>query len=327
MNRMSLSSVRRRILLGLTAVLFGSAVHAAGYPERPITLIIPYAAGGGTDAVGRVLASQMEKTLGQPVNVVNRTGGNGVVGLTAASAAAADGYTLGLITVEATMLHGLGLTDIRQSSLTPIALVNADPASVLVAADSPFKTVDDLVAAAKANPGKLKGSGAAPGGIWHLALAGMLKGSGADPLSIAWIPSNGAAPALQDLVAGGIHVVTCSLPEARSLIDAKKIRPLAVMATDRSPLFPTVPTLLEVKKIDWLALNWRGIVAPKGLPADIQERLYRAVKQAVESKEYRDFLQTRGFGAAFATSADFAKLMATSEAELIAVAKASGLTK
>ncbi|HSW26514.1 MAG TPA: tripartite tricarboxylate transporter substrate-binding protein, partial [Burkholderiaceae bacterium] len=125
--------------------------HAAlaAYPERPITLIVPWGAGGGTDAVARILAALMEKDLGQPVNVVNRTGGSGVVGHQAISAAAPDGYTIGIITVEIGMMHHQGLTDLKGSSYTPIALVNADPAGVQVRADAPYKNLNDLLAAIK----------------------------------------------------------------------------------------------------------------------------------------------------------------------------------
>jgi len=314
-------------LAGLSAALFGMPARSQTFPARPISLIVPYAAGGGTDAVGRMLANQMEKDMGQPVNVVNRTGGNGAVGLVATASASPDGYTIGLITVEATMLHGQGLTEVSQSALTPIAMVNADPAAVFVTADSPYASVSDLAAAAKAAPGKLKCSGAAAGGIYHLALAGMLRSLGSDPLAIGWIPSNGAAPALQDLAAGGVQAVVCTLPEGRSLMDAGKVKALAVMARERSPLFGTVPTLQEAGGGDWTALNWRALVAAKGVPAAIQQRLFGAAKNAVESKEYKDFLQQRGFGAAFAEPDALGRQMASSETELTEIARSIGLVK
>ena len=138
------------------------------YPERPITLIVPWGAGGGTDATARIIGVLLEKELGQPINVVNRTGGSGVVGHSAIAQAAPDGYTIGIITVEIGMMHWQALTELNGASYTPIALVNADPAGVQVAADAPYKTVNDLVAAIKANPGKLKASGTGQGGIWHL---------------------------------------------------------------------------------------------------------------------------------------------------------------
>ena len=193
--------------LGLT---FGHTAVAQTYPSRPITMVVPWGAGGGTDATARIVAAMMEKEMGQPVNVVNRTGGNGVVGHSAIASAPADGYTLGMITVEISMMHWAGLTDLKPTNYTPLALMNIDPAAVTVRADSPYKTVNDLLAAIKANPGKFKASGTGQGGIWHLALAGMLKDQKMEISAAPWVPSNGAAPAMNDLAAGGIEFVTCS---------------------------------------------------------------------------------------------------------------------
>src|SRR5918992_3011087 len=162
------------------AALPGLAV-AQAYPTRPIQLIVPLAAGGGTDATARIIGSLLEKELGQPVNVVNRTGGSGVVGHEAIAAAAPDGYTLGLATVEIGMLHWQGLTQRDYKDYTPIALMNLDPAGVQVRADAPYKTVNDLLEDIKKNPGKFKASGTGQGGIWHLAIAGMLDSLNIDP--------------------------------------------------------------------------------------------------------------------------------------------------
>ena len=227
----------QRAFVALCALAIAGSALAA-YPERPIQLIVPWAAGGGTDATARIIGTLLEKELGQPVNVVNRTGGSGVVGHSAIAQAAPDGYTIGLITVEIGMMHWQGLTDLTGASYTPIGLVNADPAGVEVAADSPYKTIDDLVAAVKANPGKMKASGTGQGGIWHLALAGMLQDLKVDPAAVPWVPSNGAAPGLQDLVAGGVQIAPVSLPEARSLIDAGKVKSLALMADKPSAAVP-----------------------------------------------------------------------------------------
>ena len=136
------------VLLG--TCLWGQLALAQTYPNRPITLIVPWGAGGGTDAVARIIGALLEKDLGQPVNVVNRTGGNGVVGHSAISTAAADGYTLGMITVEISMMHWAGLTQMTPADFTPLSLMNIDPAAVTVRADSPYKTLDDLVKAIKA---------------------------------------------------------------------------------------------------------------------------------------------------------------------------------
>jgi len=288
---------------------------------------VPWGAGGGTDAVARIIASLMEKDLGQPVNVVNRTGGSGVVGHAAIAGAPADGYTIGMITVEISMMHHQKLTELDPTSYTPIALVNLDPAGFQVRSDSSYKNMNDVLAAIKANPGKFKASGTGQGGIWHLALAGMLRDAKLDPASVPWVPSNGAAPGLQDLVAGGVEFVPCSLPEARSLIDAGKVRALTVMDARRAALFPDVPTLKEATGSAWATGAWRGIAAPKGLPPNVLVRLETSVKKAYDSKEYKDFMAQRGFGMLWGSSEEFAKFMAKGDADMKAVMTAVGIAK
>lgn len=300
---------------------------ADNYPSRPITLIVPWAAGGGTDAIARIIGSLLEKELGQPINVVNRTGGNGVVGHTAIASAVPDGYTLGMITVEISMLHWTGLTQLTPRDYTPIAMMNIDPAGVTVRADAAYKSIDDLLKAIKANPGKFKASGAGQGGIWHLALAGMLKDLKIEPSTVPWVPANGAAQAMNDLVAGGVEFVTCSLPEARALIDAGKARPLVLMSDKASSLFPNVPTLKTATGSGWAIGAWRGIAAPKNLPADIQAKLGTALKKIYDSKEYQGFIANRGFGLTYADAKGFEQFMAKSDADMGAAIKAAGLTK
>ena len=321
------ATLTRRALLALALAASATGALAQAYPDRPITLIVPWGAGGGTDAVARMIGSLVERDLGQPVNVINRTGGSGVVGHAAIAGAAPDGYTIGMITVEITMMHHQKLTELDGASYTPIALVNLDPAGLQVRADSAYKNVADVLAAIKANPGKFKASGTGQGGIWHLALAGMLKDARIDPAAAPWVPSNGAAPGLQDLAAGGVEFVPCSLPEARSLIDAGKVRSLAVMNKTRSALFPNVPTLKEATGSDWATGAWRGIAAPKGLPAPVAARLEASVKKAYDSKEYKDFMAQRGFGLLWGSGTEFAAFMAKGDADMKAVMTAVGLIK
>ena len=324
-SRRNLVRLATGVVAGLTCALTATSALAQAYPARPITLIVPWGAGGGTDATARIIGSLLEKDLGQPVTVVNRTGGSGVVGHSAIAGATPDGYTLGVATVEIGMMHWQGLTELKSTSYTPIALVNADPAGFQVRADSPYKTVKDVLDALKANPGKMKSSGTGQGGIWHLAIAGLLKDQKIDTAAIPWVPSNGAAPAMQDLVAGGVDVVTCSLPEARALIDAGKVRSLAVMDAKPSALYPNVPTLKAAIGSDWTVAAWRGIVGPKGLPKDVQDKLAAAVRKVVASKEYNEFMAKQGYGVIFAGPDDFAKFMAKADTDLGATMKAVGL--
>jgi tripartite-type tricarboxylate transporter receptor subunit TctC len=318
-----------RNLLGIAAVFAALVVGSAQaqYPQRPVQLIVPWGAGGGTDATARIIAAVMEKDLKQPINVVNRTGGSGVVGHDAIAKATPDGYTIGLITVEITMMHHVGLTALGPNDYTPIGLVNADPAGIHVRVDSPYKNVKELIAAIKANPGKLKASGTGQGGIWHLAIAGLLKEQGVDPSALPWVPSNGAAPGLQDMVAGGVEVVPCSIPEARAMIDAGKVKALAIMDANPPALYPNVPTLQKEIGSSWAMPAWRVIAAPKGIPADVQKTLGAALKKAYDSKEYKDFMASRGFGVIWADSDGAAKFMAKADADMGATLKAVGLAK
>ncbi len=315
----------RKVLLA--ALLCAATSVFAQYPQRPVQLIVPWGAGGGTDATARIIATLLEKELKQPFSVVNRTGGSGVVGHDAIAKAPADGYTLGMITVEITMMHHVGLTQLKHTDYTPIGLVNADPAGIHVRADSPYKSVKDLIAAIKANPGKMKASGTGQGGIWHLAIAGLLKEQGIDPSALPWVPSNGAAPGMQDMVAGGVDVVPCSIPEARAMIDAGKARALAIMDANPPALYPNVPTLKKEIGSDWAIAAWRVIAAPKGIPAEAQKTLATALKKVYDSKDYKDFMASRGFGVIWADPQDTTKFMAQSDANLGAALKAVGLAK
>ena len=321
----------RKLVLVAATVLFIftlglSTASAADYPSRPITLICPWGAGGGTDAVSRIIATLLKQDLGVPVNVVNRTGGSGAVGHTAIATAKPDGYTIGMPTVEITMMHWMGLTKVTYKDMVPVAMVNFDPSGINVRTDSDWKTYKDLETYVRNNPGKLKDSGTGQGGIWHLAMAGWMNAIGLSAEAIKWIPSKGAAPALQDLMAGGIEMSTCSLPEAATLIDAGKVRPLAIMADQRDPKFPEVPTLKEMG-INWTCGAWRGIAAPLGTPPEIVAVLEKAIAKVVKSEEFIKFMKNRGFGIYWLDSADFAKVMAQSDEDNGKIMKAAGIVK
>ncbi len=301
---------------------------AAEYPSRPIQMICPWGAGGGTDATARIVGSLLEKEFGQPVNVVNRTGGSGVVGHTAISTATPDGYTIGIITVEIAMMHWAGLTKLTPKDFTALALMNEDPPGIQVASNSPYKTAKDLAdAIKKAPPGKFKASGTGQGGIWHLALVGWMQAMGLPPNQVAWVPSNGAAPAMQDLAAGGLDLTTCSIPEARAMIDAGKARSLAIMSPKRTALFPQVPTLKEAMDIDFTTGAWRGFAGPTGVPAPIAAKLTEAFKKIYDSKEYKDFMAARGFGTVWANASEYATFMNSSDKQMGDAMKAAGLAK
>jgi tripartite-type tricarboxylate transporter receptor subunit TctC len=304
----------------------GSGVQAA-FPDQPITMICPWGAGGGTDACARIVATMMQQDLGVPVNVVNRTGGSGVTGHQAILTAKPDGYTIGLGTVELSMMHWMGLTDLSAKSFTAIGGVNFDPAAITVGASSPWKTYPEFADYVKANPGKIKNSGTGVGGIWHLGQGAWLTAIGLPADAISWIPSEGAAPALQDLAAGGIDMTSCSLPEAASMINAGKARALAVFGDKRDPKFPDVPTLKELGVNAPAIGAWRGVVGPKGIPADVVAKLEAAVEKAANSKEYTDFMNQRGLGIQIMSAKDFGEFMIAADEANGKIMKDAGLTK
>ena len=314
--------------LGALAALAATSAQAA-WPERPVQVIVPWAAGGGTDATGRIIAKMLQDEFKQPFNVVNRTGGGGVVGHAAIAQAAPDGYTIGVMTIEIGTFKWLGQSDLSGSKdYTPIALYNFDPGAFYVAADSPFKNAKDVVSALKANPRTYKlASGSAIGGAWHMAFGSMLLKAGVDPGQFNWIASQGAAPALQELVAGGTDIVPCSLPEAKALLDAGKIRAMAVLSPERLPAYPNVPTAKEAVGVDVLAGAWRGIGGPKGMPQEATTKLIAAMEKIHKSEEFRKFMTDRGFGLMWRAGAEFGKFMDDSEADSGKVLKAIGLAK
>jgi tripartite-type tricarboxylate transporter receptor subunit TctC len=314
------------LALSVLSILSPTQGEAAWTATRPVQLICPWAAGGGTDRVARMVGILLEKELGQPVTVVNRTGGGGAVGHTAGATAAPDGHTLTIVTVELAMMHWMGLTPITYKEFTPVTLVNIDAAGVQVAETSEWKTLKQLLDYVKANPGKAKASGTAKGGIWDLARAGLLKTAGIPVDAMPWVPSTGAATGLQELVAGGVQVVTASLVEGRSLIDAKKVRALANMADARDPVFPDVPTAKELGYNTTMGA-WRGFALPKGTSGEILAVYEKAMDKIVKSKEFVDFMKGGPFGILYKPSAEFAKFLAEQDATFEVLMKEAGITK
>ena len=317
----------RLCVAALAAVCLLGAPARAAFPERPITLIVPWAAGGGTDAIARQVAMMLERDFKQPVNVVNRTGGSGVVGHTAIATAAPDGYTFGLITLEINQMHWVGLTDLTWEGYSLLALVNQDLAAIHVKTDSPFKTAKELFEHIKANPNKVVASGSGQGGSWHAALAGLMELEGISPQSIRWVPATGAATALTDLAGGGVEFVSCSMPEAEALIKAGRIRSLVFMSPKRAANFPDVPTTEEVFGKKWHKGVWRGFAAPKGLPKEIATQYETAIKKVWDSAEFQEFMTKRGFDLIYMDSAKFAEFMKTDNQDNGNTLKSLGLAK
>ncbi len=280
------------LLIG-TVSLLASSIALAAYPEKPITLVVPWGAGGGTDTTARIIAKALSSELDVPVNVVNRTGGQGVIGHSAIAKAKPDGYTLGLITGEITMMHWAGLTDLSYKDYTPLGKFTGVIGGVEVKTDSKFKDISMLVDYIKKNPGKLTASGGGYGSVWQLNLAGFLSSVGLSLDSVRWVPSEGSASALQELVAGGVDFTTTSINESDAMIRAGEVRGLAVMADGRSNWFPNVPTVKETVSSSWQSGSWNGLAGPAGLPSDVVEKLLPIVEKIQNSSEIEKFVSQR----------------------------------
>ena len=292
--------ITRRTLLSCAGSLALCALAvtpaaAQSFPNRPIQMIVPWAAGGGSDTGARIIAAGLEKELGQPINVVNRTGGNGITGHSAIANATPDGYTIGLATSEIASYKTLGLGDITPESFDLISRVTTIPAGITVKADGPYKTAADVIAALKASPkGELSASGTGTGGAWHLAVAGLNTSLGLPADHVKYVPSQGGAPALNELAAGGLSFVGVSPIEAKALADGGRVKVLAVMDTKRLSSFPDAPTLKEATGLDWTFVNWFSLVLPKGVPADIRAKLIDAAAKAHARPEVQQTLKDRG---------------------------------
>lgn len=285
------------------------------FPSAPILLVCPWAAGGGTDRVARQMAALLEQDLRVPVNVVNATGGDGVTGHSRGALARADGYTLTLVTIEITTLHWRGMTSVSPQDFAPVGLVNRDAGAVFVRSDAPWKTLRDLEGAIRAQPGRLRASGTATAGIWHLGLAGWLSAVGLRPTDVLWVSIAGSSPSLQELMAGGIDMVSCSLPEAQALLSAGRIRSLGVMAETRLPQFPEVPTFRE-QGVDWRLGTLRGIGAPKDTPPERLRVLTEAVQRVTLGEAYQSAMKRAGFTPVHEGPAEFSATLTATDARL-----------
>ncbi len=282
----------KKLLLALATVVALAMPAAAEFPEKDITLIVPWSAGGGTDTIARALAKGGKKHLGVNVNVVNKTGGGGVVGMTEAKLARADGYSVGMITFGLSTYKLVGLSDISYRDYNLVQLLNQSSAALSVSKDSEFNTLDDLMKHAKANPGKVSLGHTGAGGAWHLSAASL--GVKYDT-NFNFIPFDGGAPTRSALLGGHVDVAATGIDEVKQQYEAGDVKILAVNATTRHPAFPDVPTLEEAGyKVDAPVLDWRGLALPKGVPADRVAIIEEGFKKMFDDPEFVEF--TKGVG-------------------------------
>jgi len=280
------------------ALAFGIALtgfaHADDFPSRPMTMVIPFAAGGPTDVLGRIVAQRMGEVLGKAVIVENVGGAGGMTGGKRVAEARPDGYTMLLGTVgtqaqgQTLYKHPLynAVTD-----FTPVALIADVPIALLVRKDLPAKDLKEFVAYAKANQAKMQFGSAGAGSATHLGCVVLNTAMGTD---ITHVPYKGTGPAMQDLVAGRIDFLCEIISTAKPQIDGGTVRALAIMTKDRSPVLPNLPTTLE-QGLDVQAYTWNAIFLPKGAPADVVKKLHDAIVTAMDTPAVKERLQ--GIGA------------------------------
>ncbi|OZI20665.1 bugT protein [Bordetella genomosp. 9] len=289
-------------------MLAACGVAQAEYPDHPIKMIVPWPPGGGVDTMGRLVAQGLSQELGQPVIVDNRSGAGGNIGTELAMRQPADGYNLlmGSISPNAINVYlysHLGFDPVKD--FTPITYVSAVPNILVVPASSPFKTMQELVAYAKANPGKLNYGSAGVGSSQHLAAVQFMD---ATKINIVHVPYKGTSPAEADLMAGHVSLMldtTTCLP----LVKAGKLRALAVASRQRNDQLPDVPTLDELGVKNVYASSWYGLMGPKGMPQDVVDKLNKATNAVLKNAEIRQRMLDYGAEIGGGTPADFTKFI------------------
>lgn len=275
----------------------------AKFPEKNVQMIVPFAAGGGTDAVARALASAAEKELGQPVVVVNKTGGSGAVGMTEGAHAKADGYTVTMITREIVSLPLMGLAQIKADDFDLLANINQDPALVMVKPDSKYQTINDLIEDAKARPGAIKFASTAKPNFYILAI------EIDQDVEFNQIPYNGAAEAIPAVLGGHVDFTITNPGEAIAQIKAGQLRPLAIMSDARIDALPDVPTMKE-EGFDLVSGTWRGLAVPKGTPQEAKDKLTAAFEAATKDPQFVEFMNKQGLGIHYLNAAEYKKFIA-----------------
>ena len=315
----------KSFLVGVTALVTGvfSASALAAYPDKPVTVICPWTAGGGTDVLLRALSKEAEKYLGQTINVVNQTGGAGAIGHNAIRAARPDGYTIGMITFELNSLPPQGLVPFTWKDFDPLMRINTDPAALTVRKDAPYNTVRGFVDYAKAHPDEITIGNSAPGSVWNIAAGLVAEKTG---IKVKHVPFDGAQPAVTALVGGHIKAVAVSVAEVRGQVQAGNLKILGVMSSERDKIFPDVPTFKE-QGVDVEFYTWRGMALPKGVPANIKAKISDAYKKAFDSKEFQEFAAKASLNLAYLNAADFAKFLSQNYTDVDAVMKSLGLAK
>lgn len=306
--------MKRRIFLagalGATASLAGLPFARAesSYPTKPLTMIVPFPAGGRTDVVGRIVAQELMKVLGKPVAVVNKPGASSVLGAREVADSAADGYTLGFFSTSAVTSQYTVPTPISLSNFDLVAIVNTDPAAIAVQYGAPWKTLKDFVDDAKKNPGKFR-MGMIPGASAQIFASGFEDAAG---IKLIMVPFKGDADGAIALAGKHIDVHVAVPVSYKSLQEAKKVRMLAVAADAPSPLYNNLPTFKE-NGIDLTVAAFHGVYVPKGTPQPVVDTLANAIEKAMRSAEVKKNMDNVGAGVAFLRGAEAKAYLASQD--------------
>ncbi|WP_336037206.1 Bug family tripartite tricarboxylate transporter substrate binding protein [Halobacterium yunchengense] len=291
-------------LAGCTDVLSGGG--GGNFPNQDITMICPWAEGGGTDRTARELANLVSDEFDEAdAFVENRTGGTGSVGFNAVANAEPDGYTVGVLTVEITTISHLGIADVSHEDVQGIMQYNFDPAALTVREDAPYDTLQEFVDYADENPGEISVSNSGPGGIWHLSAVGF--GLEAD-IELDHVGYDGGAPATQAVVNEEVEATTSSAPEVLPQVEDGPLKTLAVFGEERLDIMPDVPTLQE-ENVDFTMGAWRGLGVPNDTDEDRIETLHEAYNNVYESDEFQSFMDENGFGLIYRDTSEFNDFM------------------
>ena len=313
-----------RLLTGLALLLLPSLASAQEFPNKPIKLIVPFPPGGPNDIIARVVGQRMSELIKQPVVIDNRGGQGGVLGTDAVAKAAPDGYTIGIVSASSLVINPTMEKvpyDVAKD-FAPVTLVTTVPEMLVVASNVAAKDMAELVALARAQPGKLNFASAGVGGLPHLA--GELFKLTAR-IDIVHVPYRGAAPAINDLLGQQVQMAFLDLPVILPHIKSGMLRPIALGAPKRAPTSPEVPTTAEVGMPDLLIENWYGMIAPAGTPANIVNLLNRVTNEAMSDPQVAQKLADQGLTVAGDTPEHFRDYIGAETKKWAKVIKDAGI--
>jgi len=317
--------IKAGAFLAAALVLTSPALRAQSYPSRQITLIVPFAAGGSNDVVGRAIGRKLSEAWGQPVVVENRPGAGGMIGTSAVAAAPPDGYTLLLISSTFTINPAIkkNMPFDTSKDFTPVAFIARSPLLFVSSNQLPVKSAQDLLALARSKPGQITYASAGLGSINQIAAELIAVSAG---VKFMHVPYKGGSPALNDLIGGHVDIYVSSLPQVLQLARDGQAKALAVTSARRAVLLPDVPTLGEAGIAGFDLWSWWGIVGPAGMPANVVHALNSEIGKMLTSPELGEFLKNEGAEAQAMTPEQFGDLMRLETERWIKVAHEANIS-